>query len=644
MLTPDESKIWNALLTKEVIAISQVGKDASAPEQFLLSKETKESFAAHKTRVAQFGALMVGFEAVNLYFAVEALAESNKDNPGVFSAMDVIGGILDTSDAVAACVAATYERHLALQAVQGVTVAGGAARLTRLAKVSGNLMFVANFYSAGLCYLKYQEKSLAYDDASTAYAIQGLGFAITGVGGVLLVLAETGFIIGGAFVAAASVIGLAILAVGTLAYYFWWAEDMDVLEMWLEHGPFSTDSESLINYEGSRHQTRLFHVTVPQKTKRLGIYEQFRDEDAGLVKVPGELFDKTGAGSTFLLLKRQYNQSLKVPSLWLDPNTYELLAVDNAEEYKEWLAAYNTGKILYKVESGERMYYLDDTLLGKVGEVMGRGHLGAGDDKHLLAYLAPDKDKNSERFDEPFDSSQKAKVNPKEWETDGERCLDALKAGIYPGAVELVMRQREVVKYREDNIPDTKQTHEIFVMKKETYNVGNIAEITVTVPPDMPNDTWVTVMLMRVDEYIKNDDFYIVQDIDFSMNQAELEDDAGVSAAMSNTKIGRKVTVQIDLDVVKNKDRAGIKDGVYEQENKASFDAWACFGKSGLGGDGLVSRSGDVRPYRTPNIEREMLEALKVWDGKPETSFTPRNRVAWYSCNLVEHEMYRKNK
>ena len=638
VLTHDESKVWKELLTKEVFVISQIGKDATIPEEFLLSKETKESFAAHKSRVAAFSALLIGFETVNLYFMAEDLATSNNDNPGVYSVMEVIGGVLDTSDAIAACVVATYDRHLALKAVQGITVTGGVARLAVLTKVAGNIMFVANFYSAGLCYIKYQEKSLAYDDVSTAYAIQGFGFAITGVGALF---ALSGLTVLGAVV---PVIGLVILVGGTIAYYFWFMEDMTVLEMWLEHGPFSTDSESLINYEGSRHQTRLFQVTVPQNTKRRGNYEQFHDEDAGLVKVPGELFDKTGAGTTFLLLKRQYNQDLRVPSLWLDPNSYELLAVEYATEYKQWLAEYKSGRILYKEEGGERVYYLDDTLLGKVGDVMGSGHVDAGDDKHLLAYLAPNKDKNSERFEEPFDSSQKEKVNPKEWETDGERCLDALKAGIYPGAVELVMRPREVVKYKEDNIPDTEPAYEILAMKKETYNVGNIAEITVTIPPDMPWDTWVTVMLMRVDDNsFVDDEFYIVQKIKFLFKQAESWDvTPGVSITTDVTNIKRKVTVLIDLNDAENKDYKGVKAGVYEQGNDVDFDAWISFGKSGLEKDGLASFDGNVRPYRTLDIDQEILGKLGIWDDNKAISFSPRNRVGCYSCNLVEHEIFRK--
>ncbi len=639
VLTHKETEIWQDLITKEVHMVSITGNAENHVDQFLIHRNTTESFLAHKERVAQFSALVVGFEIITLYDNCIKLNDQHANNKDLRPMLDVIGGIFDTGDAVASVVEALYERRvvsLSLRATSTAPLTAETAlansRLALASKGALGFMCIANFYSAAMCFYDFQDRSLKNDDSRWAFAMQGVGFTVSGVGALLAIKMTAPLVM------AMPIIGLVILAIGTLAYYLWWTEDMDVLEMWLKHGPFSTTEESLINYKGSVYQTRLFNVTINKVGQTNYGQYSFFDKNVGILRMPEVVLEDISIGSDVIVLKKP--KDLRPQSIWINPNNYQLLAAEHAVAFNEKTAKYQHGCLMYTTEGDNTIYHLDNARLGRIGDIVGEGHVGVGDQKHLLAYLSPDIELNSERFDEPFDSSQKNKVNPKEWETDGQLCLDALKAGLYPAKVKLEMKAKEVIDNRKDNIHGGYQTDAMIYGDGKFYN-GNLAKITITVPPDIPNDTWVTVMLMRVDKNVLNDnDYYVIQRIPFSLStRSKTDTNQDVSLLFSKEK--NTISVSIDIDKINNQGSVKIKDTTsqYVTGETYHFDAWVSFGKKSAlqqKDDNIIENN--IRPYRT-TVTNKLINGLD-WENSAQKS--SKTRVGWYTSNdLFSHKFNR---
>ena len=641
VLTNKETEIWKDLISKEVHMVSVTGNVEKHVDKFLIHRNTTESFLAHKERVAQLGALVVGFEAITLFDNCIKLHDQHAGNKDLRPMLNVIGSIFDTGDAVASVVKALYERRvvsLSLRATNTVPLTTELAlansRRALVTKAATGFMCIANFYSAAMCFYDFQDRSLKNDDSRWAFAMQGVGFTISGVGTLLAIKMTAPLVM------VMPVIGLVILAIGTMAYYLWWTEDMDVLEMWLKHGPFSTTQESLINYKGSVYQTRLFNVTINEVGQTNYGQYSFFDKNVGILRMPEVVLQDISIGSDVIVLKKP--KDLRPQSIWINPNNYQLLAAEQAIAFNEKTAKYQHGCLMYTTEGDDTIYHLDNARLGRIGDTVGEGHVEIGDHKHLLAYLSPDIEINSERFDEPFDSSQKDKVNPKEWEMDGQRCWEALKAGLYPAKVELELKAKEVIDTRKDNALGGAQINTMINHDGIFYN-GNLAEITITIPPDIPSDAWVTVMLMRVDNniVIKND-YYVMQRIPFSLNARPEEfGKQGISLLFSKDK--KSVSVLIDIDKIDNQDLAGIQNTTshYISEKIHHFDAWVNFEEKAI----LQQKEDDtfsknIRPYRT-TFTKSIIDNIE-WRAKTKSPKNNKTRIGWYTPNdLVSHTINR---
>jgi len=123
--------------------------------------------------------VMVGFEAITLINAIDKISG---EDASLRAWGSVVGGIFDTGDALAASAEVFIERKQILNMLQGMDATKATSTIATASLVAATASIVANFYSATLCYLDYQERALSHSDSRYAFAVQGLGFTVTGIG------------------------------------------------------------------------------------------------------------------------------------------------------------------------------------------------------------------------------------------------------------------------------------------------------------------------------------------------------------------------------------------------------------------------------------------------------------------------------
>ncbi len=268
---------------------------------------------------------------------------------------------------------------------------------------------------------------------------------------------------------------------------------------------------------------------------------------------------------------------------------------------------------------------------------------------------------------------KKDKVDPSEWEKDGERCLDALKAGLYPAEVELRMWH----KGTEDTNKNHNAQHAYMNAVYGTTKIptGNVAVVRLTLPYDIDEGDLITVMLMRYDKglpIIGEDKFFAICSISFTFsNVSEYQknmDGAGVitsqgaklvakpSSNANNNKqyingisihdLGEvsvkadsafkahQILAVFDLDNVENLDPSDKSKELYEYNSNVEFEAWMSYNRAS---------SKSTRPYRTENSHTNIQNKLDTWEDLSSTSFYAIDRIGWFLSPSVEYTMVGAN-
>ena len=331
------------------------------------------------------------------------------------------------------------------------------------------------------------------------------------------------------------------------------------------------------------------------------------------------------------------------------------------------------GWLMFKEEQGQHTYFLDQSKLGQIGDIIGQQQFNASNDRAVLEYLTPEREHHAERFIQLGDSSQKDKVDPSEWEKDGERCLDALKAGLYPAEVELRMWH----KGTEDTNKNHNAQHAYMNAVYGTTKIptGNVAVVRLTLPYDIDEGDLITVMLMRYDKglpIIGEDKFFAICSISFTFsNVSEYQknmDGAGVitsqgaklvakpSSNANNNKqyingisihdLGEvsvkadsafkahQILAVFDLDNVENLDPSDKSKELYEYNSNVEFEAWMSYNRAS---------SKSTRPYRTENSHTNIQNKLDTWEDLSSTSFYAIDRIGWFLSPSVEYTMVGAN-
>ncbi|OUS30857.1 hypothetical protein A9Q99_04935 [Gammaproteobacteria bacterium 45_16_T64] len=656
VLTPTESELWNDLIEKQVHVVVMNGAEDKVSEKYIIHRQAAESMLAHKERIAGFGNALLVFEIMNAVHLWSKLEDGELLNPDSRNFWNFVGSIFDTGDALAAVAHTFMERRLVLASLasSGVSSAGATAASQRVAearqyshlagKVAVGFMCIANFYSAYWCFHDYQSRSLANDDANIAFALQGIGFTFSGVGGLLIAADLLGFVaLGGVAASVLPIVGLAILVAGTIAYYFYYTEDLPVLDMWLEHGPFSSDDESLINYAGSRHRFRIFDVTILDAGQsNSGIYSFF-DKTMGMFFMPSVVLDTLNPGENVIVLKK--NSKYSRSSIWIHPKTFQLLAVNYSEPYTAEKANSGYQKLLAKGEGDSPIFLVGDSALGRIGDTVGGGDVPVGDVGSLLTYLTPDIERNTERFEEPSDASQMLKVNPAEWEKDGALCYSALKAALYPVEISMSVSEARVIDMADRSImPRPEDIAYATYMGKTKQPVGNIVTINLTIPGDIPSDYTISLMLVRIDNNVFSGGSYVMKHVLFSLDDRnQLTDSGGVvikQIEIDSDGMGNNVEIMINIDRVDCRDKRGMIDGVFDIGNNIDINAWVQVLKPV---DSESSRDGAIiRPYVTKENESAIRRYIAEFQNKSNelNLISDVAGVGFYSlAELIKHDM-----
>jgi len=677
VLTPDESTQWKTLQSQQVYGLKTVDINGKPTLERIISRGATESLLAHQQRMKLIGSVLLGFEVVTLARAITTLQKEKGTANEKGALLNVIGSIFDTGDAVASLMVEHQQLKIIREGMANrslsATTASAAKHMSTITRIAFGASMVANAYSSVMAFNESQKLALKYDDAHIALKMQSAGFAITGVGVLAGLIFSGGGAAAGAIAAAAGIaamLGIIVMAVGVLAYYFWFKEDLDVLAMWLKHGPFSLETSF---WRGSIPigQPAITEVTLPEcNHNRRGatILNGRMDKHP---RVPTVVFEHIGANKK--VLKLVAGNSLG--AAWIDPHSFTLIDVSTVSAinpHSPELADKKFSSFSYKTEGDKKIYHLGNIELGAVDEPIGRGKIKTGNENGLLVYLTHKHEVNPERFYEPNTSelaelamlalratpigialsllpernkSQYEKVAPIEWaekEEGGHKSLMALKAGLFPANVTLQVGEKSAEIDYSNGL-----TAYGNAMGRPNYK-GNQAKITVELPPDLPSDAVVTIWLMRVDDGVfGGDEFYRVVSIFFSINEIESKEFSEFitinNQGMTNEK--RSLIINLDLDVLfengdfYNEDKLGVRNGFYvhsvQNTQEITYEAWlSC----------SIANTEDtydsLKPYRTESTQDELKREFEAWEiSNKNKEFSTRARVGWQVSKQSNHKL-----